>query len=317
MAAVLKTRGRGDRPDDSTTLPKRPAATSDGAPTKRSDTSTTHDGASTAPHPVAATPRHDTTTSRDNTTVPGSATARPVLRIRNLDYAYADAPHPVFENLNIDVAPGEFIAIVGGSGVGKSTLLRSVAGLIPPTAGHIEMNVERSPANRRYAFVFQDARLMPWRRVRANVAYGLTGLKLTQAERDARVDEVLSLTLIDNLAQRWPHQLSGGQVQRAGIARALAVHPKLLLMDEPFSAVDAMTRQKLQDELLSIWGRTHPAVLFVTHDIEEAVYLADRVVVLSDTPARVTVDRCVELPRPRDRNAPELQKIAHEIALKL
>lgn len=244
-------------------------------------------------------------------------TAAPVLNIHDLGYAYADAPQPVFQNLNLSVAPGEFIAIVGGSGVGKSTLLRCVAELIPPSAGRIDLNIERSPTNRRFAFVFQDARLMPWRRLRSNVAYGLNGLQLDRAERDARVDEVLSLTLISDLAQRWPHQLSGGQAQRAGIARALAVHPKLLLMDEPFSAVDAMTRQKLQDELLGIWRRANPAVLFVTHDIEEAVYLADRVVVLSGSPARIEVDRRVDLPRPRDRNAPTLQRIAHDIAQKL
>lgn len=241
----------------------------------------------------------------------------PVLDISGVSFGYADAPQPVFQDLDIAVEPGEFIAIVGGSGVGKSTLLRCVAGLIPPSAGHIDMNIARSPANRRYAFVFQDARLMPWRRLRANVAYGLRGLQLSRAERDARVDEVLSLTLIDNLAQRWPHQLSGGQAQRADIARALAVHPKLLLMDEPFSAVDAMTRQKLQDELLTIWHRANPAVLFVTHDIEEAVYLADRVVVLSGSPAHITVDQRIDLPRPRDRNAPALQKIARVIAQKL
>lgn len=245
------------------------------------------------------------------------AAAAPVLDIEGVSFGYPDAPQPVFQGLDIAVEPGEFIAIVGGSGVGKSTLLRCVAGLIPPSAGHINMNIARSPANRRYAFVFQDARLMPWRRLRANVAYGLHGLQLSQAERDARVDEVLSLTLINDLAQRWPHQLSGGQAQRAGIARALAVHPKLLLMDEPFSAVDAMTRQTLQDELLAIWRRASPAVLFVTHDIEEAVYLADRVVVLSGSPAHITMDQCIDLPRPRDRNAPALQKIARVIAQKL
>ncbi|TAM85335.1 MAG: ABC transporter ATP-binding protein [Candidimonas sp.] len=240
-----------------------------------------------------------------------------VLRLEGLRYAYGQSTQPVFSDLNLSVDAGEFIAVVGGSGVGKSTLLRCVAGLIPPSSGRIKLNIKQGVANRRTAFVFQDARLLPWRRLRNNVAYGLRGLKLTPAERDVRIDEVLGLTLIDDLARRWPYQLSGGQMQRAGIARALAVHPQLLLMDEPFSAVDALTRQKLQDELLSIWQRTHNAVMFVTHDIEEAVYLADRVIVLADRPARIQLDQRVDLPRPRQRDSTALQQLAHFVAQKL
>ncbi|HEX7388212.1 MAG TPA: ABC transporter ATP-binding protein [Castellaniella sp.] len=238
----------------------------------------------------------------------------PLVSISHLGYAYADAKRPVFQDLNLQVEPGEFIAIVGESGVGKSTLLRCVAGLVAATEGSIRLDIAHTGAERGYAFVFQDARLLPWRRLRHNVAYGLKGLALTPGERAARVREVLSLTLIEDLADRWPHQLSGGQVQRAGIARALAVHPKLLLMDEPFSAVDAMTRQKLQDELLAIWQRTRKAVVFVTHDIEEAVYLADRVIVLGGHPACIKLDQRVDLPRPRDRNSHELQHLAHAVA---
>lgn len=241
----------------------------------------------------------------------------PVLTISGLAYSYVKADRPIFKDLSLSVHAGEFIAIVGGSGVGKSTLLRCIGHLLRPTAGDVLLNVASHPSRRQVAFVFQDGRLMPWRRLRRNVAYGLKGLALTRQEREARLDEVLSLTLIAELAQRWPHQLSGGQIQRAGIARALAVHPDLLLMDEPFSAVDAITRQRLQDELLSIWGKTGAAVLFVTHDIEEAVYLADRVVVLSGSPASIKVSRRVDLPRPRSRNAENLQRVAHSITQEL
>ncbi|TAN30434.1 MAG: ABC transporter ATP-binding protein [Castellaniella sp.] len=241
----------------------------------------------------------------------------PLLNIEHLSYAYSDARQPVFQDLSLTVEPGEFIALVGESGVGKSTLLRCVAGLVPATSGKIRVNIDHSAHERRTAFVFQDARLLPWRRLCHNVAYGLKGLQLSPSEREARIQEVLSLTLISDLAQRWPYQLSGGQTQRAGIARALAVHPKLLLMDEPFSAVDAMTRRKLQDELLAIWQRTHKAVLFVTHDIEEAIYLADRVIVLADRPARIRLDQQITLPRPRERNADDLQHMARHIAMAL
>ena len=238
----------------------------------------------------------------------------PVLRIENLGYAYANAQAPIFQGLNLSVEPSEFIAIVGQSGVGKSTLLRCVANLVAPSEGRVTLAVKPDQASRTCAFVFQDTRLMPWRRVQSNVAYGLNGLTLQRSEREARSRDALGLALVAELAQRWPYQLSGGQSQRVGIARALAVHPKLLLMDEPFSAVDAMTRQKLQDELLNIWHRAAPAVLFVTHDIEEAVYLADRVIVLSGSPAHVSVDHCVSLPRPRDRNAAALHETARLIA---
>ncbi|MEO7127599.1 MAG: ABC transporter ATP-binding protein [Rhodoferax sp.] len=237
-----------------------------------------------------------------------------VLNIEGLTYAYAQAPHPVFEGLNLSVNPGEFVAIVGQSGVGKSTLLRCVANLTQPSRGRINLAIKHDRASRPSAFVFQDTRLMPWRRVHNNVAYGLNGLQLGRSGRVTRSREAMELALVDDLAHRWPHQLSGGQAQRVGIARALAVHPKLLLMDEPFSAVDALTRQKLQDELLQIWDRTNLAVLFVTHNIEEAVYLADRVVVLSGSPARASLYDCTSLPRPRDRNTPAFQETVKRIA---
>ena len=237
-----------------------------------------------------------------------------ILNIEDLSYHYGNNPDPVFAGLSLRMEDGEFIAVVGGSGVGKSTLLRCVAGLATASHGSIELHVEEDDTRRTRGVVFQDGRLMPWRKLRSNVAYGLKGLKLTAEEKRERVDEVLKLARLEELAERWPHQLSGGQVQRGGIARALAVKPHLLLMDEPFSAVDAITRHHLQDQLLTIWEQTQKAVMFITHDIEEAVYLADRVIVLSGSPANIVLDQKIELPRPRHRGTDGLQKIAQDIA---
>ncbi|GAA0785330.1 ABC transporter ATP-binding protein [Marinobacterium sediminicola] len=241
----------------------------------------------------------------------------PILTIKDLSFHYGDNSSPVFEKLNLEIDKGEFVAVVGGSGVGKSTLLKCVADLAHSSGGTITLDIPERRSTRRRATVFQDGRLLPWKRLRHNIGYGLKGLELTAEERESRIDEVLVLTRLQELADRWPHQLSGGQVQRAGIARALAVHPDLLLMDEPFSAVDAITRQHLQDELLNIWQKTGAAVMFITHDIEEAVYLADRVVVLSGSPAHVTHDQRIDLPRPRGRNEENLQQLAHDIAQEL
>lgn len=235
------------------------------------------------------------------------------FHIESLRYRYPGADTPIFEDLNFSIAAGEFIALVGGSGVGKSTVLRNVAGLIAPSGGRVRAPVRRREA-RPTAFVFQDTRLLPWRRIRANVRYGLTGLGLTRAGKRERVDEVMDLTAIADLADRWPHEISGGQAQRANLARALAVRPRLLLMDEPFSAVDALTRSRLQEELLAIWRRLNMSVLFVTHDIREAVYLAQRVQVIRGTPARIVFDETVPGAGTTVRSDPELQAFTERVA---
>ena len=209
------------------------------------------------------------------------------------------------------------MAVVGGSGVGKSTLLRAAAGLAEPASGEVRFQPPARPRRRSRAVVFQDSRLMPWRTVGGNVGYGLEGLGLDRAERQRRVDAALQLTGLADYGRRWPHQLSGGQAQRVGIARALAVKPDLLLMDEPFSAVDAITRRNLQQELIRVWQASGAAVLFVTHDIEEAVFLADKVVVLGGRPANIAGNYAIDLPRPRDRADPafarQVAAIAHTL----
>ncbi len=192
----------------------------------------------------------------------------------------------ILEGLDLSLEDGEFVAIVGPSGAGKSTLLRVLMGLVAPSDGKVRVDIPHQRGRRSMALVFQDAKLLPWRRVSGNVAFGLEGLGLSRGEIGARVKAALDLVDLSAQSARWPHQLSGGQRQRVGLARALAVEPHLLLMDEPFGALDAITRAALQDELLSLWGRTGKTILFVTHDIDEAIYLADRVIVLAGAPAR-------------------------------
>jgi len=240
-----------------------------------------------------------------------------VIEFDRLVYTHPGADHPVIENLSLDIEAGSFVAVVGGSGVGKSTLLRTAAGLIEPDAGEMRFKLPQRPGRRRRAVVFQDSRLLPWRTVAGNVAYGLETLAIPRGEKKERVAESLELTGLADLAKRWPHQLSGGQAQRVGIARALAVKPDILLMDEPFSAVDALTRRNLQTELMRIWQASGAAVMFVTHDIEEAVFLAGRVVVLGDRPARVVENLVIDLPRPRDRSAPAFGRLVDHLSAQL
>lgn len=244
--------------------------------------------------------------------------ADPIVEIRDLALAYPglDAT-PVLEGLQLAIPRGRFVAVVGHSGVGKSTLLRVVAGLVAPSAGEVRLLTRTEPGRRSTALVFQDPRLLPWRRVLANVEFGLEGLEEDRGERRRRAREALELVGVAEHAGKWPHQLSGGQRQRVGIARALAVSPDLLLMDEPFSALDALTRQNLQDELLRIWQRTGKSVLFVTHDLAEAVYLADRVIVLGGRPARAVQDFEVTAPRPRARDAKDLSATAQKLRVAL
>ncbi|PNG26170.1 ABC transporter ATP-binding protein [Methylocella silvestris] len=222
----------------------------------------------------------------------------------------------ILENCDLHLERGEFVAILGPSGAGKSTLLRVLMDLVKPSAGDVRVEIPEHRGRRRMALVFQDAKLLPWRKVSANAAFGLEGLGLSRREISTRVEAALDLVGLSAQIDRWPHQLSGGQRQRVGLARALAVEPELLLMDEPFGALDAITRADLQDELLTLWSRTQKTILFVTHDIDEAIYLADRVVVLAGSPARV--QGCFATPpRPHLRSDPRTWRLVSEIRAKL
>lgn len=207
------------------------------------------------------------------------------------------------EDVTFGVDHGEFVSIVGPSGSGKSTIFRIIAGLEAPTEGRV--TVEGEPVTRPgpdRGMVFQDDALFPWRTVAENISYGLEEVGPPESFSESeRVDYCLGLVGLSEKATAYPRELSGGQRQRVGIARALAVDPPILLMDEPFGSVDARTKATLHRELLDIWAQTRKTILFVTHDIEEAVYLSDRVVVFSEAPGTVLDDISVDLDRPRDR----------------
>lgn len=232
-----------------------------------------------------------------------------LIRVERLNHAFAapGAPLPVLTNIDLTIGSGEFVAVLGPSGCGKSTLLRILAGLLKPTAGTVRIDGEPPEAARRrkaIGFVFQDPSLLPWRTVEANIALAWEvnrrGVATTRVERRRQVAAMIELVGLHGFARYLPHQLSGGMQQRVAIARALVFSPSVLLMDEPFGALDAITRDSLRDELQRIWLVRRPTIVFVTHSIPEAVYLADRIVVMTGRPGRVRAIEEVPLARPRD-----------------
>jgi NitT/TauT family transport system ATP-binding protein len=205
------------------------------------------------------------------------------------------------DNINLQVEDGEFVTIVGPSGCGKTTFINLCDGLLKPTAGRIEIDgipVTKPGTDR--GMVFQDSCLMPWRTVFKNVIFGLECQGLDNTNGQARANEFIKLVGLSGFEEHFPHELSGGMQQRCNLARALTVDPKILIMDEPFAALDAQTREIMQSELLRIWRESKKTVLFITHQINEAIYLADRVIVFAARPGRVKATIKIDLPRPRD-----------------
>jgi len=229
----------------------------------------------------------------------------PRVRVDGVGKRYEGSNGPVqaLDGVSFDVADGEFVCIVGPSGCGKTTLFRIIAGLEPATTGRVVLDDARVDGpSTDLGLVFQEYHLFPWRTVAGNVGFGLEQEGVAAAGRERRVRELLELIGLDGFADTYPRDLSGGMKQRVALARALAVDPGLLLMDEPFGAVDAQTKKMLQDELLDIWRETGKTILFVTHDVEEAVKLADRVVVMAKEPGRVREIVDVGIERPRERS---------------
>jgi NitT/TauT family transport system ATP-binding protein len=225
--------------------------------------------------------------------------------VRNLSHRFdtRNGGIAVLEGLSFHVAEGEFVTMVGSSGCGKSTLIRILAGLLSPSSGDVLVqgrSVAGPPPNVLVIFQQYEKSLLPWRTVAGNVRFGLHGQRLSRTERDVRVKNSLAAVDLGDVARQYPHQLSGGMQQRVALARALARSPRILLMDEPFSSVDALTRGELQELALRLWKELRQTILFVTHDVDEAVFLAGRVLVLSGRPARIEAEVPVPIPYPRD-----------------
>ncbi|MGC5616067.1 ABC transporter ATP-binding protein [Georgenia sp. Z1491] len=227
-----------------------------------------------------------------------------LLSVSHLAQSYVD-PYSgdvtqAIGDVSLEIAEGEFVALLGPSGCGKTTVLNIVAGFIEPTSGDVLVSgsTVAGPGPDR-GVVFQDFALFPWLTVEANIAFGLKMQGVGKAERRRRAVEMLDLVGLGGFGAKYPHELSGGMRQRAGVARVLVTDPTMMLMDEPFASIDAQTRRVLQQEVLRIWSSEKPTVLFVTHDVEEAIFMSDRVIVLSGRPSTVAADITVPLERPR------------------
>jgi ABC-type nitrate/sulfonate/bicarbonate transport system ATPase subunit len=252
------------------------------------------------------------------TLVTGVAKEGASLDVTNVtkDFASQDRTNqrrPALAGISFSVAASEFVSIIGPSACGKSTLLRLIAGLDFPSSGELRVGTELiAGANAERGLVFQDPNLFPWLTVRRNIRSGLVALGVA-ADRNHEVEEFIRLVGLDGFADVYPHHLSGGMAQRVALARALMTHPKVLLLDEPLGALDAFTRMQMQDEVLRLWQARLTTMLLVTHDIDEAIYMSDRIFIMSPRPGRI--DRIIPLAmeRPRDRSHPDFLRLRSEI----
>jgi NitT/TauT family transport system ATP-binding protein len=220
------------------------------------------------------------------------------------------------QDISLEIPHGQFVCLLGPSGCGKSTLLNAIAGFAPPTSGRVLADgVPVAGPGPERGMVFQEYALFPWMTVEQNVGFGLEIKGMPRTQIAARVGELLKLLSLEDFAKRYPKDLSGGMRQRVAIARVLALDSPIMLMDEPFGALDALTRRNLQDELLRLWAELKKTVIFVTHSIEEAIYLADRIVVMTYRPGTIKRDILVDLPRLRDPAAPEFNALKRELGL--
>ncbi|MDR0998040.1 MAG: ABC transporter ATP-binding protein [Treponema sp.] len=239
-----------------------------------------------------------------------------VIRLKGVRKVFPQVDGPaivVLNNISLEFKSGEFISLIGPSGCGKSTLLRLIAGLIHPDAGTLDLDGGqiRAPGCER-GLVFQDPTLFPWKTIRENIAFGLRARGLYRQERHS-IPEFFKLVGLEGFEKSYPHHLSGGMAQRASLARALVNNPKVLLLDEPLGALDAFTRMTMQDEILKIWERRRMTCVMVTHDVDEAIYMADRIVVMSARPAKIEQLIPVDIGRPRQRDDPDFLSLRAKI----
>lgn len=238
------------------------------------------------------------------------------LELRGVSRSYVRPGRMVkaLENVDLKIGRGQFICLVGPSGCGKTTILHLLAGLDRPTAGTVlaDGRPVQGPDPSR-VLIFQDAALFPWLNVQANVEFGLKVMKKGRAEREEQVSKLLGMVHLEKFAHSWIHELSGGMKQRVALARALAVDPAVLLLDEPFGALDAITRDLLHEELQGLWLQAAKTVVFVTHNVREAVLLGDRILVMSPSPGRILAEHTVTLPRPRHMDHPDIMPLSRQV----
>ena len=252
-----------------------------------------------------------------------TSSSKPVLQVNNLSLSFieSDGSLEVLDDISFSLQAHAFVSIIGPSGGGKTTLLRVLAGLEKPTSGDIAIydHTAQTPQP-RVGMVFQKPNLMPWRTVRRNISLPLELESLPTDQVKKRVEDMIAMVDLQGFEDSYPHELSGGMAQRVSIARALVYDPEILLLDEPFGQLDALTREKMGNELLRIWQTTQKTILMVTHSISEAVFLSDRVLVLTSRPARISLDLSIDLPRPRTesmRYSPQFSQLAQALRQQL